>query len=156
VTNTATAAADGHGHNYCSGLDGEIWVVHLEPAVGGLSVRPRLTMSNSSTSSHSQDDASASTVAVFYRELRRGCEKFVGPMPISQFFSKFVPEATEKRPGEHVEFGYPSISNHEDEFVGALTSKAMILALTHIADRCNKGVRSLSKTQICQHNENAR
>jgi hypothetical protein len=41
---------------------------------------------------------------MFFEIMRWGCEKFVGPMPVNEFLSEFVPEAAEKRPASDVSF----------------------------------------------------
>ncbi|KAH9992540.1 hypothetical protein BJV74DRAFT_834732 [Russula compacta] len=44
------------------------------------------------------------------------CEKFVGPMPIVQFLSDFIPKANEPRPTNEIDFTLPSASRNEDQF----------------------------------------
>jgi hypothetical protein len=48
---------------------------------------------------------------------REACEKFVGPMPVNEFLSEFVPEAAEKRPANEISFSDASISQKEEKFV---------------------------------------
>jgi hypothetical protein len=49
--------------------------------------------------------------------MRWGCEKFVGPMPVNEFLSEFVPEAAEKRPANEISFSDLSTSQKEEKFV---------------------------------------
>jgi hypothetical protein len=48
---------------------------------------------------------------------REACEKFVGPMPVNEFLSEFIPETTEKRPSKNIKFSPSSVSQKEDKFV---------------------------------------
>jgi hypothetical protein len=54
-----------------------------------------------------------------YKEMTRlGCEKFVGPMPVDDFLSDFIPEATQIQPVDVWTFPYDTAAHNEDEFVG--------------------------------------
>jgi len=45
------------------------------------------------------------------------CEKFVGPMPVEDFLSEFVPSNTkESRPTVKIPFGPRTVSENENEF----------------------------------------
>ena len=53
-----------------------------------------------------------------YMELtREACEKFVGPMPVKEFLSEFIPESTNKRPANKIKFSHSSVSQKEAAFV---------------------------------------
>jgi len=49
------------------------------------------------------------------------CEKFVGPMPVNDFLSEFVPDAAKdaagKRPANEISFAFASVSQNEKSFV---------------------------------------
>jgi hypothetical protein len=49
------------------------------------------------------------------------CEKFVGPMPVNEFFEEFVPEALTPRPKHDFSFSKSTVSQNEDEFVSSFT-----------------------------------
>src|SRR6267154_311835 len=49
--------------------------------------------------------------------ILEACEKFVGPMPVNEFLSDFVPEAAEKRPANEISFSDVSISQKEEKIV---------------------------------------
>ena len=53
-----------------------------------------------------------------YKEMtREACEKFVGPMPVNEFLSEFIPESTKKRPPNNIRFPHSSVSRNEKAFV---------------------------------------
>jgi hypothetical protein len=82
-------------------------------------------------------------------------ERFVGPMPIAQFLSDFVPKASKKRPKNNFVFDHSSVSQNEDEFASPSTFKHDCV-LTLIPDPSNQSIWPLSPTPICQHNFSAR
>jgi len=45
------------------------------------------------------------------------CDKFVGPMPVNEFLSDFIPETTLKRPASEITFTYKSVSETEDVYI---------------------------------------
>jgi hypothetical protein len=49
------------------------------------------------------------------------CEKFVGPMPVNEFFEEFVPEAPTPRPKHDFSFSKSTVSQNEVEFVSPFT-----------------------------------
>jgi hypothetical protein len=56
--------------------------------------------------------------STLYMEMtREACDKFVGPMPVDQFLSEFVPETTKKRPCNRIRFSHSSVSRKEEAFV---------------------------------------
>jgi hypothetical protein len=70
-----------------------------------------------------------------YQEMTlEACEKFVGPMPIDQFLSEFVPQAPNGRPANEIMFSHSSVSQNEDEFVRPFTITG-IFTLTPVMDR---------------------
>ncbi|KAI9508742.1 hypothetical protein F5148DRAFT_1148826 [Russula earlei] len=44
------------------------------------------------------------------------CEKFVGPMPICEFLSEFIPKASQDRPAINFNFEHNSVSQNEGHF----------------------------------------
>ena len=86
------------------------------------------------------------------------CEKFVGPMPVVEFLSEFIPEASEKQPDNKFMFPHSSVSENEDIFVSFRTFKLEGLSMLNpvILDQRNRGVRSLSQTQVHQYNSPTR
>ncbi|KAF8502737.1 hypothetical protein F5888DRAFT_1115378 [Russula emetica] len=54
-----------------------------------------------------------------------GYEKFVGPMPVNEFLSEFVPEAAEKRLANEISFSDASILQKEDNFIGAMEASGL-------------------------------
>ena len=83
------------------------------------------------------------------------CEKFVGPMPVVEFLSEFIPEASEKRPANKIPFSHSSVSENEDAFVSFPMFKDLSM-LNTVTDQRNQGVRSLSQTQVHQYNSPTR
>jgi len=78
------------------------------------------------------------------------CEKFVGPMPVVEFLSEFIPEASAERPANKFSFSHSSVSENEDTFVRFPTFKGVFM-LNPVTDQRNRGVRSLSETQVHQY-----
>jgi hypothetical protein len=56
-----------------------------------------------------------------YNMLCEASEKFVGPVPVDEFLSEFVPEAAEKRPANEINFPDASISQRGEKFVSHST-----------------------------------
>jgi hypothetical protein len=54
---------------------------------------------------------------------RDAADKFVGPMPMDQFLSEFVPKAPAERPANEITFSDSSVSEKEDAFVSPYTSE---------------------------------
>ncbi len=53
-----------------------------------------------------------------YKEMAwDACDKFVGPMPVNEFLSDFIPETTLKRPASEITFTYKSVSETEDVYI---------------------------------------
>ncbi|KAH9953895.1 hypothetical protein BC827DRAFT_1379725 [Russula dissimulans] len=63
---------------------------------------------------------------------RDACEKFVGPMPVDEFLSEFVPEATEVRPEDKFMFPASSVSQNEDDFIRAIEASGLCPKLKFI------------------------
>ncbi|KAF8495191.1 hypothetical protein F5888DRAFT_1907941 [Russula emetica] len=59
-----------------------------------------------------------------------GYEKFVGPMPVNEFLLEFVPEAAEKRLVNEFSFSDTSISQKEENFIGAMEGSGLCPKLT--------------------------
>ena len=76
------------------------------------------------------------------------CDKFVGPMPVNEFLSDFVPEAAEKRPANDVSFSDASISRNEKDFVSHSIPRGVSLLTSIIIDSCNGGIWYLPRTHI--------
>jgi len=56
--------------------------------------------------------------STLYMEMtREACDKFVGPMPVNEFLSEFIPTTTKKRPSKNIKFSHSSISGKEKAFV---------------------------------------
>ena len=56
--------------------------------------------------------------STLYMEMtREACDKFVGPMPVNEFLSEFIPETTKKRPSKNIKFSHSSVSRKEKAFV---------------------------------------
>ncbi|KAH9992538.1 hypothetical protein BJV74DRAFT_834726 [Russula compacta] len=49
------------------------------------------------------------------------CENFVGPMPVVEFLSEFIPEATQTRPENKIKLDHLTVSQNEDAFVSRWT-----------------------------------
>ncbi|KAI9437383.1 hypothetical protein F5148DRAFT_1294246 [Russula earlei] len=59
------------------------------------------------------------------------CDKFVGPMPIAEFLSEFVPEASQARKTERIiSFDKRSVSHNEDHFIQAIKTSGLADNLT--------------------------
>ncbi|KAI9448614.1 hypothetical protein F5148DRAFT_1292230 [Russula earlei] len=61
------------------------------------------------------------------------CDKFVGPMPIAEFLSEFVPEASQARKTERIiSFDKHSVSHNEDYFIQAIKMSGLTDNLTFV------------------------
>src|ERR1700679_3546803 len=64
--------------------------------------------------------------SILYKEMtREACDKFVGPMPVEDFLSVFVPEAAGKRPANEISFSDASVSQKEETFVSHSITKGV-------------------------------
>ena len=64
--------------------------------------------------------------STLYMEMtREACDKFVGPMPLNEFLSEFVPATTKKRPPKNIKFSPSSVSQKEEKFVSYRTSSGI-------------------------------
>ncbi|KAF8502581.1 hypothetical protein F5888DRAFT_1103862 [Russula emetica] len=69
--------------------------------------------------------------STLYKDMtREACDKFVGPMPVNEFLSEFVPEAAGKRPANKISFSYASVSQKEKSFIDAMKSSGLCPELT--------------------------
>ncbi|KAI9437125.1 hypothetical protein F5148DRAFT_1154424, partial [Russula earlei] len=70
------------------------------------------------------------------------CDKFVGPMPIAEFLSEFVPEASQARKTERIiSFDKRSVSHNEDHFVSPHIQGGIH---AHVHDRYRQSKRPAS------------
>ncbi|KAI9509887.1 hypothetical protein F5148DRAFT_1147929 [Russula earlei] len=60
------------------------------------------------------------------------CEKFVGPMPICEFLSEFIPKASQDRPAINFNFEHNSVSQNEGHFIKMIKACRLCPQLTFI------------------------
>ncbi|KAI9509333.1 hypothetical protein F5148DRAFT_1283025 [Russula earlei] len=77
------------------------------------------------------------------------CDKFVGPMPIAEFLSEFVPEASQARKTERIiSFDKRSISHNEDHFIQAIKTSGLADNLTFVNTTAKQDKAILGRPDI--------
>ena len=71
-------------------------------------------------------------------------EKFVGPMPVVEFLSDFIPKATQSRPENKTNLDHLFVSQNEDAFVSHSGLKGLSM-LTPIQ------IRAIEESGLCPH-----
>ncbi|KAI0296767.1 hypothetical protein B0F90DRAFT_1018720 [Multifurca ochricompacta] len=81
------------------------------------------------------------------------CERFVGPVPVSEFLTEFVSGAQERRPTNQISFPHSSISQHEDEFIQAIEASGICPKLKSINTTSHRDKSRRSKPNISIYSE---
>ncbi|KAI0273338.1 hypothetical protein BC834DRAFT_203931 [Gloeopeniophorella convolvens] len=68
------------------------------------------------------------------------CERFVGPMPLVEFFNEFVPKAPEDRPTDTIAFSEDSVAGKETSFIEAIHASGLCPDL-HLANTTSTSSR---------------
>ncbi|KAI9438425.1 hypothetical protein F5148DRAFT_1293949 [Russula earlei] len=77
------------------------------------------------------------------------CDKFVGPMPIAEFLSEFVPEASQARKTERIiSFDKRSVSHNEDHFIQAIKTSGLADNLTFVNTTAKQDKAILGRPDI--------
>ncbi|KAI9431634.1 hypothetical protein F5148DRAFT_1155081 [Russula earlei] len=77
------------------------------------------------------------------------CDKFVGPMPIAEFLSEFVPEASQARKTERIiSFDKRSVSHNEDHFIQAIKTSGLADSLTFVNTTAKQDKAILGRPDI--------
>ncbi|KAI9449661.1 hypothetical protein F5148DRAFT_1291324 [Russula earlei] len=77
------------------------------------------------------------------------CDKFVGPMPIAEFLSEFVPEASQARKTERIiSFDKHSVSHNEDHFIQAIKTSGLADNLTFVNTTAKQDKAILGRPDI--------
>ena len=88
-----------------------------DPSKGRFSSKPT-PLKHNRLGSQAHSSGLVPKASTLYKEMtREACDKFVGPMPVNEFLSEFIPETTQKRPLNSIRFSHSSVSQKEKTFV---------------------------------------
>ena len=88
-----------------------------DPSKGRFSSKPT-PLKHNLLESQAHSSGLPPKASTLYKEMtREACDKFVGPMPVNEFLSEFIPEATKRRPRNRIRFSHSSVSQKEKTFV---------------------------------------
>ncbi|KAI9507089.1 hypothetical protein F5148DRAFT_1285638 [Russula earlei] len=92
-----------------------------------------------------------------YRKMTKDiCDKFIRPMPILEFFSEFMPQASQARETNEISFAETSISQCEDQFIKAIQLSGLAPDLTFINTSAKQDKQSHLRPDITIYwNKNA-